>query len=407
MKLQNVPAVLPSVLTAATLTFAANVTSPTITQATTDTLAFANTMTIRAQSTNVVGGLGGTLELKGGIGPAGNGGVYLEGSSVRLADDSGTLFKAMRASGIVAYVSPLAFDENVASPIIRLNARTDDAACSNLTITGQAPFAGATGANRNAGGIVLQVPSPVAGGTGAYVQIINSGGNVALFGSGSIIWYAPNVYWTQGAANPKLYQQDVATASITGASLTVQAQNATGLTSTGGGLNLSSGTGTTTAGNVALQTGGTTRFYVSPTQVVSYLSIFTSAQLYFTANDAAPSLAQVTHVSDLATNNITIAPQIPWVNATGANRVPGSLFCAIAAPTNGGTTHGEFKVTVAGGDALRISKDGAGAVTHGFFGGAPVVKGVVNGSRANPEAALRTLLSVLAGYSMITDTTTP
>jgi len=53
-------------------------------------------------------------------------------------------------------------------------------------------------------------------------------------------------------------QGDLATASGTGATTTVQAQNETGTTSTGGALNLTSGTGTTTNGALNLQAGGVT-----------------------------------------------------------------------------------------------------------------------------------------------------
>lgn len=53
-------------------------------------------------------------------------------------------------------------------------------------------------------------------------------------------------------------QADLTTNSGTGAATTVQAQNETGTTSTGGALNLTSGTGTTTNGAVNIQVGGTT-----------------------------------------------------------------------------------------------------------------------------------------------------
>lgn len=67
----------------------------------------------------------------------------------------------------------------------------------------------------------------------------------------------------------KLFQADLTTNSGTGAALTVQAQNETGTTSTGGQLNLDSGTGTTVAGNVDIRPGGTAQLRVTPTAIVS------------------------------------------------------------------------------------------------------------------------------------------
>jgi hypothetical protein len=54
-----------------------------------------------------------------------------------------------------------------------------------------------------------------------------------------------------------------------GYAFTIQAQNSTKATSTGGALNLTSGTGTSTAGNVVLQTGGTTKLTIAPTLITS------------------------------------------------------------------------------------------------------------------------------------------
>lgn len=78
--------------------------------------------------------------------------------------------------------------------------------------------------------------------------------------------------WVIGATSPTLKQIDQTAGSTNGQALTVQAQNATGVTSTGGALNLTSGTGTTAAGNVNLKTGGTTQLALSPT-----LATFTNA----------------------------------------------------------------------------------------------------------------------------------
>jgi hypothetical protein len=77
-------------------------------------------------------------------------------------------------------------------------------------------------------------------------------------------------------ANPKLTigsamaswtmeQADITTASATGAVTTIRAQNATGTTSTGGALVLTSGTGTSTVGSTLVQVGGVTKLSLGPT----------------------------------------------------------------------------------------------------------------------------------------------
>lgn len=61
--------------------------------------------------------------------------------------------------------------------------------------------------------------------------------------------------WATGLASVTLSQADKTTNNATAAALTIQAQNETGTTSTGGTLTLKSGTGTTVAGNVDLSFG--------------------------------------------------------------------------------------------------------------------------------------------------------
>lgn len=69
---------------------------------------------------------------------------------------------------------------------------------------------------------------------------------------------AGNICFDTATSTPKVYQRDVTTGSATGQALTVQAQNATGATSTGGALVLQSGTGTTENGVVTVKSGSTT-----------------------------------------------------------------------------------------------------------------------------------------------------
>lgn len=88
---------------------------------------------------------------------------------------------------------------------------------------------------------------------GSSVFIYNSG-NLQMTNDGNTFeWSKPFTFAI--ASTPSIKQLDVTTNSATGATTTIQAQNATGLTATGGNLILSSGTGTTSPGIIILKTG--------------------------------------------------------------------------------------------------------------------------------------------------------
>jgi hypothetical protein len=76
----------------------------------------------------------------------------------------------------------------------------------------------------------------------------------------------PTIQWQFTAASPTIKQVDDSTNNITGDALTIQAQNATGTTTTGGNLVLRPGTGTTANGVVSMPLGVLTLGSVVPTQ---------------------------------------------------------------------------------------------------------------------------------------------
>jgi len=81
---------------------------------------------------------------------------------------------------------------------------------------------------------------------------------VSLTGSGgilSIATTAATIRWNIATTSPTLNQTDDSTASVTAQNLTIQAQNATGTTSTGGNLSLRAGTGTSNHGRIDFVTG--------------------------------------------------------------------------------------------------------------------------------------------------------
>jgi hypothetical protein len=102
--------------------------------------------------------------------------------------------------------------------------------------------------------------SPSAGIQGTKVVPSFGSQNIITTGSASAngLISTGTITFTTTDTTPNLFQVDNTTNSATAQSLTVQAQNATGTTSVGGALNLTSGTGTSTNGAVNLQVGGTT-----------------------------------------------------------------------------------------------------------------------------------------------------
>jgi len=98
------------------------------------------------------------------------------------------------------------------------------------------------------------------------------------------------ITFTGTDTSPTLSQALVSTASATGQTLTIQSQNATGTTSIGGNLNLTSGTGTSVDGYVNLQFGGTTVLTVSSTTLVT----MSGTTFQFTSGVVAPTINQAT-----------------------------------------------------------------------------------------------------------------
>jgi hypothetical protein len=255
----------------------------------------------------------------------------------------------------LALAGNVTFDVAQASPTIQQTAATSDVACADLIIASQAAFATATGANRVGGNVVIALPAPTNSGTTSPAVKVKEGAtsyaafghyqpgtaygcywggsatpsisNFAFLGDGSTIAYfnapsggtlnlsfagtsangismtaslltsiIPAWQFAVGVASPTINQADNVTNAATAQTLKIQAANATGTTSTGGGVDVTSGTGTTTAGNVRIQTGGTTRLSVQPSLVQ-----ILAGQLQQVKN--APAFAGTMTV-DFATGNV-------------------------------------------------------------------------------------------------------
>lgn len=94
--------------------------------------------------------------------------------------------------------------------------------------------------------------------TSSGINIMVNGTTEMAFTAASIVLTPASLQWLTSVTNPILSQSNNTTNSATAQNLTVQAQNATGTTSIGGNLVLTSGTGTSTNGTINLQVGGTT-----------------------------------------------------------------------------------------------------------------------------------------------------
>lgn len=208
--------------------------------------ATATSLTIQAQNATGTTSTGGTLVLTSGSGTSAAGVVSLQSAGTALLD-----VKRNALAGDVSIVDGklrgLLFSNTVAGSFVQFTnngAGADGMYFDSDLIRFRSGNGGTVRGRWVAAGLRL-------GDDTAATEILEVAGNIKI-GTNSA---------------QKIYQVDVATASATGATLTLQAQNATGTTSTGGALHLTSGTGTTVAGNVNIQAGGVTKISVSPTAV--------------------------------------------------------------------------------------------------------------------------------------------
>jgi hypothetical protein len=169
-----------------------------------------------------------------------------------------------------------------------------------LTWVNSADMWEAKPATGSGGGITALTGDVTASGTGSVaasvISITGGSGVVNVAATGNIIT------WAAATTAPGLRQADLSTNSGAGAALTIQAQNETGTTSTGGNLVLKSGTGTTVGGNILLDVGSTVVYTISnPGGTTSGTSL--------TSNSADTKLLVNSYTADVATTttgNVTM-----------------------------------------------------------------------------------------------------
>ena len=268
-----------------TLQFETSVSSPTLNQADNATAsATAQAFTVKAANATGTGTTnGGLLSLFGGdgynggavnlsagagsgtgVGVGGNVNIIVgssiasPGNRVIAFCEGTTSTSAVKFQINASGSSTMSIQPAVTAFSIQHNS-TSTASGASLTMTAQSStLASSTGGALNLGS-----------GTGTST---NGNINFRLSGSNAMVFTPSNtgantMTWVAGATAITLNQSNVNTTSATGATFTIQAQNASGTTSTGGALTLTSGTGTTTAGNINLQTGATTQMTIAPNAI--------------------------------------------------------------------------------------------------------------------------------------------
>lgn len=220
-----------------------------------------------------------------------------------------------------------------------------DAVTVDLTVSSQAPFATATGTNRNPGNILLSTPAPTNGGiVDGFIKVINSTFTAWTFGYRFGTPAGVNTPTTiyGGTTTPNgtnhVFAFSPATAASGGAGTDFCVMNGPG---TSLARTDNPGVGTS---------GAAVRFSVQNLNIARmYFDGF-----FFAAGDAANSstttgytIGQLTGLTDIPANDLTISSQKPYSAATLTNRNPGNLVLSIPSPISGGNP-GFVKMSVSG-----------------------------------------------------------
>ena len=313
-------------LISSNLQWATGISSPIISQANnTNNSSVGQALTLQAQNATGLSSAGGALTLTSGTGTSIAGNIILQtGGSTKVSITPTSITLSSYGTGIIhsssvgLLSSSLIVDADVsgsaAIEVSKLAAGTDGYILQTngsgvptwTGITGDVTLStsGVATVNSINGNTISGTPSAAqilienAGATGSVWQSLSQDVTIiatgvatvnSISGSSPLAVSPTNLQWTTGTSSPLLSQANNATNSAVGQALTVQAQNATGTTSTGGALTLTSGTGTTVAGNINLQTGGSTQLVVSPTLITANQPISLSGTIATSGSIRAPN----------------------------------------------------------------------------------------------------------------------
>lgn len=296
-------------------------TNPIFSQAATNVAsAIGQSTTLQAQNATGTTSTGGALNLTSGTGTTANGAVNLQSGGTTVLQVTNTTLVTMDGT-------TFQFASTVTSPTI--NQATTGGA-SGQTLTLQAQNATTTGGNlaltsgtgTTAGNVQIQ--------TGAATRVLVTPTFTSFSDTAEALRITPvsagTTLITFASTDTAATINQTTTGSATGATLTVQAQNAA---TTGGNAVVTSGTGGTTAGNVLLETGGTARVTVTPTN--------TQFADTATALTVTPVSAGTTQITFAATDTAAQINQTATLSATGATMT--------VAAQNAATTGGNLFLT--------------------------------------------------------------
>lgn len=177
--------------------------------------------------------------------------VQLSGSGSGVAVPVGSYLKYGNAP---AQTGAIRFSNNV-SMQARNAANTQDISIAIVDSSNNVTL----GDTAHAGSLSIGASGPI------LVQ--PNGTTSATHTSSALTLSVPSLLFANTVSAPTIKQNDLTTNGATAQTLTIHAQNETGTTSTGGGLTLASGTGTTQAGNVVIKTGTTQQINILPTEM--------------------------------------------------------------------------------------------------------------------------------------------
>lgn len=219
-------------------------------------------LTIQSQNSTGTGTTtGGRLVLTSGTGGTAHGTVDIQTGGVnKIRVFPTTASSAADNNSILFFENLLRFDTAQINPLVRQD-DTTTASATGQTFTLQAQ--NATGATSTGGALFLTSGT---GTTNPGIVDIRTGGTSRIQLSTVTGTFSLNNFFINAAQTAPIWKQnDKTTNGATGETFTIQAQNETGTTSTGGKMVITSGTGTTVAGNVEIQTGGVAKITVTPT----------------------------------------------------------------------------------------------------------------------------------------------
>lgn len=361
-------------VTTGALTWATTAT-PRLSQSTLATTPVAFTI----QAGNVTTGTGSALVLTSGTGSVAAGAINIQiGGTTRIGvAASGAVTLSTLGAGVVqsssggllsssalavSNISPGTNGQYLASPGGVTTWQSIAAAdLPTITLTGQVTGSASggsiattlTSANLPSIALTGDVTGSASGGSIATTV-------AAISGASPIAVTPSNLQWLATTTAPTLLQH-VSTTLTTGATLTIQAQNTTAASSTGGTLALTSGTGTTANGDVQIQCGGTNAVIADPNGVQLFKSAVdfgggTAVLSFGRVSAVAPTALPSAGFSLYATASqelIVNGTGIGWTNFAGSITV--QQLVASSSSTGNGTSGSSLTVQGQAGQATSFA----------------------------------------------------